>query len=188
MLIPGTLLKRAMKGQLDLMTPVMTLMGEIKAASIVREPQKGVLGREATAIEILRKWVTFGYGVVAQRAMSDPTYLVENQILLRQLADLTMELYAAESSLLRARKAVAAQSEQDHRVAILLTEVIVYENLRRAMEVVRQICANVAADDAAAFSANQKAMHRLTYDYGLDTMASKALIATHLIERCRYVL
>jgi len=188
MLIPGTLMRRAMKGELDLMTPIMNLMAEIKADGVAKEPQPGVIGREATAVDVLRKWVLLGLGVTAQKAMSDPKYMLRNQILLEHLANAAMDLYAAESSYLRTAKAVAKQGETACRAPIMLTRVVVYEKLRDAMERVRQICADVAGDNEEEFAKNQKAMQRLQVGYGLDTMSLKSAIARHLIERGRYNL
>jgi alkylation response protein AidB-like acyl-CoA dehydrogenase len=188
MLMPGTIMRRAMKGQLDLMTPVMKLMGEIKADSISKDAAKGPLGREATAIDIMRRWATLAYGVPAQKAMSDPKFMNDNQILLEQIADVTMDMYAAESSCLRTQKMVAAKGEEKCAIAILLTQIIVYERMRHAMELVRQICANTAGGDEAEFARNRKAMQRLTFDYALDTMRAKNRLAEHLIDRGQYSL
>ncbi|MDJ0765865.1 MAG: acyl-CoA dehydrogenase family protein [Myxococcota bacterium] len=187
MVIPGTIMRRAMKQQLDLMTPVMTLMGEIKAESIPKDPQAGALGREATAIDIMRRWATLGYGVPAQKAMADQKFMQKNQIILEQLADLSMDVYAAESAYLRTKKMISKDGEDTAQIPIKLTQVIVYEKLRTVMEIVRQICANCAASDEE-FIKNTKAMHRLGYNYGLNTMALKEEIADHFIDRERYTL
>jgi alkylation response protein AidB-like acyl-CoA dehydrogenase len=188
MLMPGTIMRRAMKGQLDLMTPVMTLMGEIKQDAVPKDPGPGPLGREATAVSILRRWATLAYGVPAQKAMADPKFMLENQILLEQVADVTMDLYAAESSYLRTMKMIGSKGEDACKIPIALTQIIVYERLRHAMEIVRQICANVAGGDDADFARNRKAMQRLTFDYALDTMRMKSAIVEHLIERGSYSL
>ena len=188
MLVPGTIMRRALKGQLDLMTPVMQLMAEIKADATLKDPAEGPLGREITAVEILRRWAVLGLGVTAQKAMADASFLMENQILLEQLADLVTDLYAAESSLLRAQKILAKRGEDGSRIVILLSRVLVYEKLRHAMEIVRQICANIAGSDESDFLRNRRAMERLTYDYPLDTMRFKAEIADWMLEQERYSL
>jgi hypothetical protein len=186
MLMPGTIMRRAMKGQLDLMTPVMALMNEVKQDSISKDPGAGILGREATAISILRRWSTFAYGVPAQKAMANPKFMTDNQILLEQVANVTMDMYAAESSYLRTMKMIASLGEDACRIPILLTQVVVYEKLRHAMEIVRQICANVSGGEEGEYMRNRKAMQRMTYDYALDTMSMKNQIAEHLIERGQY--
>jgi alkylation response protein AidB-like acyl-CoA dehydrogenase len=188
MLMPGTIMRRAMKGQLDLMTPVMTLMNEIKNDAIPKDPGEGPLGREATAISVLRRWATFAYGVPAQKAMSDPKFMQDNQILLEQVANVTMDMYAAESSFLRTMKMIANKGEEECKIPIALTQIIVYERMRHAMEIVRQICANVAGGDETEYARNRKAMQRLTFDYALDTMRMKSAIVEHLIERGTYSL
>ena len=188
MLIPGTLMRRAMGGHIDLMGPIMGLMGEIKADSINTDAGEGVLGQEATAVDIARKLAILALGVPAQKAMADPKYLQKNQILLEQLADLAMDLFAAESCYLRTMKMIGKKGEDKCAVPIMLTQVVVYEKLRRIMEFTRQICANVAGENADEFAKNKKALHRLLCSYHLDTMTMKAKIAEHVIERADYNL
>lgn len=64
----------------------------------------------------------------------------------------------------------------------------VYEKLRQAREIVRQLCVNVAAGRESAFVPHSKAMRRLGGDYPLDTLTRKVALASHLIERGRYSL
>lgn len=186
MLIPGTLMKRAMKGQLDLMTPVFTLLGELKADSINKTPAEGTLGREKTAVDILRKHAVYAMGLIAQKAMANQAYLMDNQILLEQVADLGMALYAADSTLLRTLKAIERDGEAKHDLAIKAAQIIVYEALRRGQELTRQIAANLSADDAVEFGKCIKALARLNFDYGLNTMALKDQLAQATNERLRY--
>lgn len=188
MLMPGTLMRKAMTGQVDLMTPITNLMGEIKDNTIDKTPAEGTLGREATAINMLRRWALLGLGVPAQKSMADPKYMMKNQILLELTADIMMDLFAAESSYLRTLKMIDKKGVDKCSVPIMITEVVVYEKLRHAMELVRQVCANCAEGDAEAFAKNEKAMERLTYSYGLDTMTLKAKLAKHVIEREDYNL
>ena len=56
------------------------------------------------------------------------------------------------------------------------------------MALVRQICANAAADDEAEFDKNRRAMERLAFDYPLDTMRLRAAIAEQLLEQGSYRL
>jgi len=188
MLMPGTLMRKAMGGQVDLMTPITNLMGEIKDNSINKDAKEGVLGKEATAVEMLRRWALLGLGVPAQKSMADPKYMMKNQILLELTADIMMDLYAAESTYLRTMKMIESKGEEKCAVPIMITEVVVYEKLRHAMELVRQVCANCSEGDNDAFAKNEKAMERLTYSYGLDTMTLKANLAKHVIEREDYNL
>jgi len=188
MLMMGQLMRRAMKGQIDLMTPIMTLMNEVKNDAVKKDVKDGLLGREITAVEIMRKWATFGIGVPAQKAMANPKFLEENQILLRLIADVMMDVYAADSCLLRALKIAKTMGEEKAKIAIALTKVVVYERLRRVMENVRQICANTAVGDDNEFAKNTKAMTRMTFDYALDTMTLKTELYEHLRDRTVYDL
>jgi len=136
----------------------------------------------------MRKWATFGIGVPAQKAMANPKFLEENQILLRLIADVMMDVYAADSSLLRTLKMAKNFGEEKSKIAIALTKIVVYERLRRVMENVRQICANTALGDDAEFAKNTRAMSRMTFDYALDTMTMKTELYEHLRDRTVYDL
>lgn len=153
-----------------------------------RSAASGSLGRERTAVALLRKWALFGYAVAAKEAMKDPDYLNRNQTLLEQLADLTADLYAAESVCLQTLKQIQRVGEEQSHVRVLITRIVVYEKLRHAMEIVRQLCINVAGRDTETLARNQRAMERLRYDYGLDTMRLRCELAVHLSERGQYAL
>jgi len=188
MLQPGTIMRRAMKGELDVMTPIMALMGRIKEDKAQPVMGAGALGREAALVANLRDWAVLGLGIPAQKAMANPAFLTDNQILLEQLADVFMDLYAAESSYLRTMKMIGKKGEAKCAVPINLTKVIVHEKLQHSMALVRQIAANCAGGNEDEFAKNLKAMTRLTVPYGLDTMTLKASLAKHFIDRTNYNL
>ncbi len=109
MLIIDMLMKKAMKGQLDLMTPGMAIQKELTSAPQMSNGATGLFSAEKTALKNLRKAVLLVAGSAAQKLMMK---LKDEQEILMNIADMLIELYACESILLRTEKLVANKSEE----------------------------------------------------------------------------
>lgn len=98
----GMLLKKAMKGEVDLMSPAMKIAGELMSIPSFDTPDYSVLfAEEKEIIEKLKK----AFLMVAGKAVEKFTIEIENeQQLLMNAADMMLQVYAAESAILRAEK------------------------------------------------------------------------------------
>lgn len=102
MLTIEMLLKRAMKGQLDLMTPAMAVQKELMAIPDFGAPDdEAPFAKEKKVIQNLKKAGLMIAGAAVQKYMAK---LSEEQELLMNLADMLIEVYVAESTLLRVEK------------------------------------------------------------------------------------
>jgi alkylation response protein AidB-like acyl-CoA dehydrogenase len=101
LLIPGMLLKRAMQGRLPLLGAAQKVAGELMSLPAAVVLPEGPLGAERELIGRLKKALLLVAGIAAQKF---GTGLEEQQEVLAHLADMTMEIYAAESAVLRALK------------------------------------------------------------------------------------
>jgi alkylation response protein AidB-like acyl-CoA dehydrogenase len=108
MLIIQMLMKRAMSGQLALIPAAMKLADEILAGPSFEEAPDGVLAEEARVIANAKKMFLQAAGGAVQRFREK---LAEEQELIGALANIVMEIYAMESTLLRAQKAAATKGE-----------------------------------------------------------------------------
>jgi alkylation response protein AidB-like acyl-CoA dehydrogenase len=108
MLIIQMLMKRAMGGQLPLIPAAMKLADEILAGPSFEETPEGVLAEEARVIANAKKMFLQAAGGAVQKYREK---LAEEQELIGALANIVMEVYAMESSLLRAQKAAASKGE-----------------------------------------------------------------------------
>lgn len=95
LLIPGMLLKRAMKGELPLVQAATRLQTELLEPSF-DEPEDA----ELAAIDDLKKLVLLVAGAAVQRF---GTKLEQEQEVLGAIADSAIDAYAAESAMIRAR-------------------------------------------------------------------------------------
>src|SRR5687768_15787193 len=104
LLIPGMLMKKALKGDLPLMAAAKALQDEIMSPSMsMTDDGDGVLSAEARACATFKKIVLLVAGTAMQRY---GTKLEQEQEVLSYLADILIDTYAAESAMLRARDAV----------------------------------------------------------------------------------
>jgi alkylation response protein AidB-like acyl-CoA dehydrogenase len=105
LLIPGMLMKKAVKGDLPLMAAAKALQDEIMSPSMTM-PDDGdsVLSAEARACATFKKIVLMVAGSAMQRY---GTKIEHEQEVLSYLADILIDTYAAESAMLRARDAVS---------------------------------------------------------------------------------
>ncbi len=110
MLMVGMLLKRAMKGELDIMDPAMAVSKELTSVpSFTSIDQSKPFAAEKEVIKNLKK-VFLMVGGKAAMALQDR--IEEEQEIMMNLADVLIEVYAAESALLRTEKLVGQRGEE----------------------------------------------------------------------------
>ena len=104
------LLKRAMKGQLDLMGPAMAVGKEILSIpDFSSDEDETLFASEKKVIRNLKKAALMIAGAAVQKFMMK---LSEEQEIIMSLADLVIEIYVAESVLLRVEKRIGLLGEE----------------------------------------------------------------------------
>ena len=109
MLIPGQLMKRAMKGKLGLLQAATALQDEILNPQMSFDEDTTLLAAETKLAANAKKIALMVLGTAAQKYMMD---LANQQEVLLNCADIIMDAYQMESAILRAKK-VAAQGGDD---------------------------------------------------------------------------
>ncbi|MBK6564871.1 MAG: acyl-CoA dehydrogenase family protein [Saprospiraceae bacterium] len=104
LLIISTLLKRAMKGKLDLMTPAMAVQKELMEGVTGDIQFSGPYPEEQKALSSYKKVLIMLLGTAAQKAMSGGLDLKTEQEIVLDLSELIIEIYNTESALLRCMK------------------------------------------------------------------------------------
>jgi hypothetical protein len=103
LLIPGMLMKKALKGELPLLQAAKALQDEIMSPSMsMQDEGDGVLAAEMRACGAFKKVVLLVAGTAMQRY---GTKLEQEQEVLSFLADILIDAYASESAVLRAQAA-----------------------------------------------------------------------------------
>ncbi len=104
MLMVNVLMKRAMKGQLDLMTPVMAIQSELMNGTSASDTDYGTYADEKEAIKGFKKCLLLVVGAAAQDVMSGKLNLKEEQEILTNLSNVITQIFMAESVLIRTEK------------------------------------------------------------------------------------
>jgi len=110
LLIVDMLLKRAMKGQLDLMGPAQAVSKEIMSIpDFGTEDDEALFAKEKKVLKNLKKAALMIAGAAVQKFMMK---LSHEQEVLMDVADMIIEIYVAESALLRVEKLIGVKGEE----------------------------------------------------------------------------
>src|SRR5688500_1688801 len=110
LLIPGRLIRRAMKGELPVFEKAMALMDEVTAGPSVAVTEEGFLSAEARMVAGAKKVALMCLGLAVQKFGQE---LSDHQEVLGHFADIAMEVYVLESAVLRAQKRAARDGEEN---------------------------------------------------------------------------
>jgi alkylation response protein AidB-like acyl-CoA dehydrogenase len=120
MLTVDMMLKRAMKGELDLMGPASAVAAELMAIPDFSAPDDSLFAPEKRTIANFKKAVLMVAGAAVQKLMMT---LAKEQEILMNIADMMIELYISESVLLRAEKVHQTQGEAESALKIEMARV-----------------------------------------------------------------
>jgi alkylation response protein AidB-like acyl-CoA dehydrogenase len=113
LLMPATLFRRALQGRLPLFIAAQKLVDELLTYSPSQEEApKGVLGEQIRMLQLGKKIALMLFGAAVQKYREE---LQDEQEILVVLSDLTIELFAMESALLRALKSAGRDGEEAAR-------------------------------------------------------------------------
>ncbi len=101
-------LKRAMKGRLDLMGPAMNVQKELMSIPDFGNEDEGAFVKEQKAIANFKKAILMTSGAAVQKLMMK---LESEQEILMNIADMAIETFNAESALLRVMKLAERKGE-----------------------------------------------------------------------------
>ncbi|PJE46778.1 MAG: acyl-CoA dehydrogenase [Sediminibacterium sp.] len=101
-------LKRAMKGKLDLMGPAMSVQKELMSIPDFGAEDEGTYAKELKAIANFKKAILMVAGAAVQKLMMQ---LDKEQEILMNIADMAIEVFHAESALLRVMKLASLRGD-----------------------------------------------------------------------------
>lgn len=103
------MLKRAMKGELDLMTPATAVAAELMSIPDFGEEDDTLFAAEKKILANLKKATLMVAGAAVQKLMMS---LSKEQEILMNIADMASYVYVAESAMLRTEKLVSLRGEE----------------------------------------------------------------------------
>ncbi|WP_339607205.1 acyl-CoA dehydrogenase family protein [uncultured Roseivirga sp.] len=145
MLMIGMLLKRAMKGELNMFEPAMAVSKELVSVPSFTTIDKSVLfNAEKEVVKNLKK-VFLMVGGKAAMALQDK--IEDEQEVMMNLADILMEIYAVESSMLRTEKLVSQRGEEACKDYIAMTQIYMAEAIDRVNAAAKEAIASFTKGD-----------------------------------------
>ncbi len=177
------MLKRAMKGKLDLMGPAMRVQKELMSIPEFGDGEEGAFAKEQKTIANMKKCILMVAGASVQKLMMN---LNNEQEIIMNIADMAIETFIAESLLLRVMKATDKNGDENNKVQIAMMQVY----LNDAVDIVAK-CGKEAIN-AFADGDEQKMMllglKRFTKTEPFNSKDARRLIADRLIGDGKYGL
>jgi alkylation response protein AidB-like acyl-CoA dehydrogenase len=181
MLIIQMLMKRAMGGQIALIPAAMKLADEILAGPSFEEGPEGVLAEESRVVGNAKKMFLQAAGGAMQKFREK---LADEQELIGALSNVVMEVYAMESSLLRAQKAAAAKGESAASVMIDAARVFIADAAERLEHEAKRAIAAVHEGDMR--TTQMAVLKRFGKRAAVDTIALRRRVAAAVQAQDRY--
>ncbi len=180
LLIPGRLLRRAMKGELPVFPKAMALMDELTAGPSFGDEDQGFLAAETAMLSGAKKAALMCIGLAAQKHGDK---LADQQEILGLFADVAMEVYALESALLRVKKLATARGEDKAVLEKAAVQVFAQDALDLVEVSARRLLA--ALDEGDMRRTYLGALRRFTKHEVVDTVALRRAVAEAAIEKGR---
>ncbi|MCA1011114.1 acyl-CoA dehydrogenase family protein [Halobacillus halophilus] len=182
MIVPGTLLKKAMKGELPLLQKAQALQEEIMTL-MPEEPGIEPLEQEKYLLKNAKKIALLAAGLAAQKYGEK----IENeQEVLVNIADITGEIYNMESAILRTDKALQKTGESKNELKLLYTQVYTQEAFNRIEAHAKETL--IAAESGDSLRMMLGALRKLTRHTPINVIAKKREIASALIQAEKFVV
>ncbi|GKV69956.1 putative acyl-CoA dehydrogenase [Sporosarcina sp. NCCP-2716] len=182
MIVPGTFMKKALKGELPLLQQAQALQEELlmmMPEEIGDEP----LAQEKVLVKNAKKIGLLAAGLAAQRFGAK---LEQEQEVLVNIADIANNIFAMESALLRAEKAVGKNGADKERQKILYTEIFCQEAFAAIERDAKEtLYAAVEGDNQRMMVS---ALRKLTRSNPYNIIAKKREASEKLIDAARYVV
>jgi hypothetical protein len=183
LLIPGMLLKRAMKGQLPLLAAAQKLQEELLVGpSFDIEEDDSPLAEERKLVANSKKVALAALGTAAQKFMQA---LEKEQMILTWIADIIIESFLMDSALGRALKLIERDGVERHEAAIDATRLYINDAMARVEAAAKNaLAATVEGDELRTLLA---ALRRFTKYTPINTSAIRTRLADKAVAAGGYI-
>jgi alkylation response protein AidB-like acyl-CoA dehydrogenase len=182
MLTIDMLMKRAMKGQIDLMTPAMAVQKELMGIpDFGASEEEGLFVKEKKVVANLKKAGLLIAGAAVQKFMMK---LSDEQEVLMNLADMLIEAYVAESTLLRVEKMIGIRGEANCQIEKEMAMIYLHHAVEKASGVAKE--AIYAFADGDELRLMLLGLKRFTKVEPYNLKEARRRVANHVIEKGEY--
>jgi alkylation response protein AidB-like acyl-CoA dehydrogenase len=181
LLIVDMILKRAMKGELDLMGPAQKVAAELVGIPEMSEPDETLFAYEKKLIANFKKAILLVAGGAVQKLMMT---LSKEQEILMNVADMSIETYVAESVLLRVEKLVSMRGEEACKEQLAMMRVYINDACDKISMIGKEAINSYADGDELRMMV--MGLKRFTKQEPFNVKNNRQLIAEKLIAENKY--
>lgn len=182
LLVPGTFMKKALKGELPLLQAAQSLQQELlmlMPEEIGSEP----LAQEQQLVKNAKKIGILVAGLAAQRFGAK---LEQEQEVLVNIANIANQLFAMESTVLRTQKAIERDGVEKAAQKILYTEIFCQEAFAEIEKEAKETLLATTEGDTARMMLS--ALRKLTRNNPYNIILKKREAAVKIIEAEKYIV
>ncbi|KMK91862.1 acyl-CoA dehydrogenase family protein [Rossellomorea marisflavi] len=182
LLVPGTYLRKAMKGELPLLQKAQALQEELMML-MPEEVSDEPLAQEKYLVRNAKKIGLMLAGLAAQKFGKD---LEKEQEVLVNIADIVSEAYAMESVVLRTEKAIASAGLEKAKQKHLYTQIFCQEAFNKIEQHAKETL--VATESGDTLRIMLSALKKFTRHTPVNVIALKRDASVKLIDAEKYIV
>ncbi|KTR61713.1 acyl-CoA dehydrogenase [Exiguobacterium indicum] len=182
LLVPGTLLKKAMKGELPLLAEAQRLQQEVMSF-MPTEIGTAPLDRERHLLAMMKKIFLLTAGTAVQKYQDK---LQGEQEILANTADIMSAIYALESAIVRTDKAIADKGIEKSELKVRYTEVFAQQAFEAVERDAKETLYAAASGDELRMLLS--ALKKFSRYQPINVIGTKRDIAKRLIESNKYTV
>ncbi|MDC3051516.1 acyl-CoA dehydrogenase family protein, partial [Bacteroidota bacterium] len=185
MLSIAMLLKKASKGEIDLITRSSEVLNQIKKNTNhfeFNQSQESALAQEQHLIKNLKNVFLILINLSFQKY---GTKLEYQQQILMNMADILIDIYLAESVYLRVSKNLKSLTDSEKNIQKCLVKLYTYESCQRAISSFKEVAINITKDNEHK-NMLEIVNSLLSYKYNPDVVELRRTIAKNVIQNNKY--
>jgi alkylation response protein AidB-like acyl-CoA dehydrogenase len=180
LIVPATILKRAMNGQVPLLAHSQTIR-EAVAKGRTPQPGEGELGIAVQVVEFCKWIATY---VLAVAAETYHVHIADEQEILGEISDIVSQVYAVDSVVTRVRQILDGPDEQNKGIARDMVTAFVPPAYSFCVHTARHVLMDVC--DPESLPKHLEAVGKLRIDWPSKVIAAKRRIARAALEAGGY--
>lgn len=174
-------LRRAMKGELDLMGPAMAVANELMSIPDFADKPTSILGNEELYLAGFKKTILMIAGSAVQKLMQS---LSKEQEILMNISDISIWTYLAESALLRVQQMIELKGEENCQEEIAIVKTYFYDTADKINKAGKDALNSFVEGDELRMML--MGLKRFTKTESFNPKAARQLIAVKVIDKNEY--
>ena len=175
-------LEKVMKGELDILSLAMKVASELMSIPSFETPNENELfAIEKEQLKKLKKAILMTAGKAAQHYAMD---IEKEQEVLMNIADMVIEVYTAESAILRAEKLSLRNGKNTAEHQINMSKLFLYSSIKNCQKAGEEVILSFANGDEKRILL--MGLKRFTKGYNINPKELRRLVAAKIIEENKY--